>query len=114
MRIVLVIFSLLAVFMLTISMMVDNLQDRTDNVKTKISTWYVSENNLNLEFDFETDETLFFSKEIHCLLYDRNKKEIQTLVKKIEIELKGSSHTTSIIGKVSGDIRYIDCNFIKD
>jgi len=114
MRIVLVIFSLLAVFMITISIMVENLEDKTDNVKTRISKWYIEDNHLNLALSFETKEKLFFSKNIHCVLYNSKKEEIQTLIKKIEIELKDSGDIVSTIGEVSEEIKYIDCNFIKD
>jgi len=114
MKIISVVFSLLMAFIITISMMTSNLKDRRDNVKTKIEKWQIHNGNLYLKLTLKPNEQLFFSKELNCLTYDKEKNKISSLDKKIELNLKDRKTIVVNMGKSSKKVKFIDCNFIKD
>ena len=113
MKIITVVFTLLIAFIITISMMTSSLNDKRDNVKTKIEKWQIKKGKLNLLLSLDPALPLFFSKELNCLTYDKNKKQLSSLDKKIETNLKDSKKIQISMGNASKDVKYIDCNFIK-
>ena len=114
MKIIIIVFSLLAIFMMSMSLLTSDIKDRTDQVKTKIEKWYIEDKSLMLELLLYNQDPLFFSKRLNCKTYDKDKKELRFLEKNIEAELKKPSTITVDMGRVKGKVKYIDCNFIKD
>lgn len=114
MRIGIVIFSLLIAFMIGINFYKNNIISKNDNVKVKIESWQIKNNNLLLELSYITDTPLFFKKEIICKTFDKNKEELSIIQSYIETDLADSKRELVSIGKADTKVKYIDCSFIKN
>lgn len=112
MRIFFISFIIVFIFIGTIFFVTKVIEEKNLNIPIMIEKWDIEGSFIVMDISFQVEEPTYLKKNLICKTFDKNKKELGIVKKKLRGELKRSFTQTIKIGKVSKKTEFIDCSFV--
>lgn len=112
MKIFFITFTFVIIFIGGIKLFTGIIEEKNTTIPIMIERWDIKNNKLEIELSFQVDEPMFLNKNLICQLFDKKKKRLGFVKKRLQGDLKKSLTQTIIIGKVPKKTEFIDCSFI--